>query len=176
MSWLKGSLLSITTNIYSSVTGCPVTCNPHNSFTTELYFFNLLIFLYNRFLLVIHFIHISVYMPIPISQFIPTPTPPLSPLGVHTCVLYICVSISALQAGSSCRDVDGPRDCHTEWSKLEREKQISYINAYMWKLEKWHRWTGALFLSPLYRWAQQGWTRPRNVPTRNGVQSQVSGL
>ena len=40
-----------------------------------------------------------------------------------------------------CRDVDGPRDCHTEWSKSEREKQI-YINAYMWNLEKCHRWTG----------------------------------
>ena len=32
--------------------------------------------------------------------------------------------------------MDGPRDCHTERSKLEREKQISYINAYMWNLEK----------------------------------------
>ena len=31
-----------------------------------------------------------------------------------------------------CRDVDGPRDCHTEGSKLKREKQILYINAYMW--------------------------------------------
>ena len=41
-----------------------------------------------------------------------------------------------------CRDVDGPRYCHTEWSKSEREKQISYINAYMWNLEKWYRWTG----------------------------------
>ena len=30
-----------------------------------------------------------------------TTTPPLSPLGVHTFVLYICVSISALQTGSS---------------------------------------------------------------------------
>ena len=40
-----------------------------------------------------------------------------------------------------CRDVDGPRDCHTEWSKSEREKQI-YISAYMWNLEKWYRWTG----------------------------------
>ena len=29
-----------------------------------------------------------------------------------------------------CRDVDGPRDCHTEWSKLEREKQMC-INTYM---------------------------------------------
>ena len=35
-----------------------------------------------------------------------------------------------------CRDVDGPRDCHTEWCKSEREKQISYINAYMWNLKK----------------------------------------
>ena len=33
-------------------------------------------------------------------------------------------------------------DCHTEWSKSEREKQISYINAYMCNLEKWYRWTG----------------------------------
>ena len=38
-----------------------------------------------------------------------------------------------------CRDVEGPRDCHTEWSKSEREKQISYINACMWNLEKWYR-------------------------------------
>ena len=35
-----------------------------------------------------------------------------------------------------CRDVDGPGDCHTEGSKLEREKQILYINAYMWNLKK----------------------------------------
>ena len=62
----------------------------------------LFIFLYSRFLLVIHFIHISVYMSIPIYQFIPTPPPLLlSPLGVHTFLLYICVSISAPQTGSS---------------------------------------------------------------------------
>ena len=40
-----------------------------------------------------------------------------------------------------CRDVDGPRDCHIEWSKSEREKQILYINAYLWNLEKWYRWS-----------------------------------
>ena len=40
-----------------------------------------------------------------------------------------------------CRDMDGSRECHTEWSKSEWEKQISYINAYMWNLEKWYRWT-----------------------------------
>ena len=27
-----------------------------------------------------------------------------------------------------CRDVDGPRVCHTERNKLEREKQILHIN------------------------------------------------
>ena len=42
---------------------------------TSFFFFNI-IFLYSRFLLVIYFIHISVYMSIPISQFIPTPPPP----------------------------------------------------------------------------------------------------
>ena len=36
-----------------------------------------------------------------------------------------------------CRDVDGPRDCHTEWSKLAREQQILCINAYIYgNLEK----------------------------------------
>ena len=38
-----------------------------------------------------------------------------------------------------CRDVDGPRDHCTEWSKSEREKQVSYINSYMWNLQKWYR-------------------------------------
>ena len=38
-----------------------------------------------------------------------------------------------------CRDVDGPKVCQTEWSKSEREKQISYINMYIWNLEKWYR-------------------------------------
>ena len=40
-----------------------------------------------------------------------------------------------------CRDVDGPRDCDTEWSKSEREKQISYINAYMQNLGRSYRWS-----------------------------------
>ena len=39
-----------------------------------------------------------------------------------------------------CRDMDGSTDCHIKWSKSEREKQISYINAYMWNLEKWYKW------------------------------------
>ena len=68
--------------------------NDNNKSTEESFFFNL-IFLYSRFLLVLNFTHISVYMSIPISQFIPPPLPPhpapAFPLGVHTFVLYICV-------------------------------------------------------------------------------------
>ena len=30
-----------------------------------------------------------------------------------------------------CSNMDGPRDYHTKWSKLERERQISYDMAYM---------------------------------------------
>ena len=44
-----------------------------NTFFFEFYF---IYFLYNRFSLVIYFIHISVYMSIPISQFIPPPPHP----------------------------------------------------------------------------------------------------
>ena len=35
-------------------------------------------------------------------------------------------------------DVDGPRASCTEWSKSE--KQISYINAYMWNLVRQYWW------------------------------------
>ena len=33
--------------------------------------------------------------------------------------------------------MDEPRAYYTEWSKSEREKQILYINAYIWNLERW---------------------------------------
>ena len=36
------------------------------------------------------------------------------------------------------RDVDGPWVCHPDWSESEREEQI---NACVWSLEKWCRWT-----------------------------------
>ena len=35
-----------------------------------------------------------------------------------------------------CNEVDGPRVCHTEWSKSEREKQIPYANTYICNLKK----------------------------------------
>ena len=34
-------------------------------------------------------------------------------------------------------EVDEPTAYYTEWSKSEREKQISYINVYVWNLERW---------------------------------------
>ena len=43
--------------------------------------------------------------------------------------------------GVICCDVDGPRVCHTEWSKSEREKQALYIHTYTWNPEKWYRGT-----------------------------------
>ena len=34
-----------------------------------------------------------------------------------------------------CSNIDGPRDCHTEWSQTERQ---IYDIAYVWNLEKWY--------------------------------------
>ena len=39
-----------------------------------------------------------------------------------------------------CSEVDGPRVCHTEWSKSEREKQIPYANTNIWNLKKKWFW------------------------------------
>ena len=52
--------------------------------------------LYTRFSLLIYFIPNNVYMLIPTSKFIPA----FSLLGIHTFVLYVYVSISALQISS----------------------------------------------------------------------------
>ena len=41
----------------------------------------------------------------------------------------------------SSNEVDEPRACYTEWSKSDRERQISYINAYIWKLERRYWWS-----------------------------------
>ena len=35
-----------------------------------------------------------------------------------------------------CSNIDEPRDFHTEWSKSDRERLISYDIAYMWNLKK----------------------------------------
>ena len=54
--------------------------------------FILFYFLYSRFLLVIRFIHISVYMSVPISQFITSPTPATFPAWCpYICSLHLCL-------------------------------------------------------------------------------------
>ena len=69
-------------------------------FRFSSHFFEFYFFKYSTFLLLIYFIHISIYMSIPISKFIPPPPHSFSPLGDHMFVLYIFVSISSLQTDS----------------------------------------------------------------------------
>ena len=45
------------------------------------------------------------------------------------------------QNNAICSNMDGPRDCHTEWSKWDRERQISCGIAYMWNLKKAYKST-----------------------------------
>ena len=37
--------------------------------------------------------------------------------------------------------MNGPRDCHTERNKSDRERQISYDITYTWNLKKWYKGT-----------------------------------
>ena len=69
--------------------------------TKWLHFFFIYLFIYlnQSSILYTSCIHVNPNRPI---QHTTIPTPPqFSPLGVHTFVLYICVSTSALQPGSS---------------------------------------------------------------------------
>ena len=63
--------------------------------------------LYGRFPLAIYFTHGSVFMSNLISQFIPPSPQP----HVHMCILYVCVSIPALQIGSSVPFFQIPHIC-----------------------------------------------------------------
>ena len=40
------------------------------------------------------------------------------------------------QNNAICSNMDGPRDCHTEWSESDRDRQISYYTIYVWNLKK----------------------------------------
>ena len=41
-----------------------------------------------------------------------------------------------------CSNMDGSRDCHSEWSKSDRERQISHDITHMWNLIlKRYKWT-----------------------------------
>ena len=48
----------------------------------------------------------------------------------------ILLSHKKEQIWASSSEKEEPRACYTEWSKSKREKQISYINMYIWNLEK----------------------------------------
>jgi hypothetical protein len=41
----------------------------------------------------------------------------------------------------SSSEVDEPRTYYTEWSRSDRERKLSYINAYIWNLERWYWWS-----------------------------------
>ena len=62
-----------------------------------------------------------IYVSLPLEP----PTHP-TPLGCHRAI--------------SLTEADEPTVCYSEWSKLEREIQISYNETYIWNLEKWYRW------------------------------------
>ena len=55
---------------------------------------------------------------------------------VHNGVLF-CYKKEQIWVSSN--EVDEPRAYYTEWSKSER--QIMYINAYIWNPERWHWWS-----------------------------------
>ena len=55
------------------------------------------------------------------------------------CYIYnngILLSHKKEQNNAICSNMNGPRDCHTEWSKSDTERQISYDIAYIWNLKK----------------------------------------
>ena len=39
------------------------------------------------------------------------------------------------------KGVNEPITYYTQWSKSQRERQISYINICIWNLKRWYRWT-----------------------------------
>ena len=53
----------------------------------------------------------------------------------------ILLSHKKEQMWVSWTEVDEPRACFAEWNESEREKQMLYIKAYIWNLEKWCWWT-----------------------------------
>ena len=51
--------------------------------------------------------------------------------------VYGGILLSHKQEGNNaiCGNMDGPRDCHSEWSKSDRERRIPYDITYMWNLK-----------------------------------------
>ena len=57
----------------------------------------------------------------------------------HSGIAIKSWNIKKEQNNAICSDMDGPRDCHTEWSKSEKDK--CHDIAYMWDIRKGYRWT-----------------------------------
>ena len=55
-------------------------------------------------------------------------------IGLRRCGIYYILSHKKEWNITFCRNMDGHRDYHTQWSKSYRKTQISY-NAYMWTLK-----------------------------------------
>ena len=66
-----------------------------------------------------------------------------------------------------CSNMDVP----TKWSKLDRERQISYDIAYMWNLKKWYKWTSELFQKD--KWGKCLWTGLKKKPRHFNMLNKV---
>ena len=51
----------------------------------------------------------------------------------------ILLSHKKEQNNAICSNMGEPRDCHTEGSKSDRERQISYDTTYIWNLKKGYK-------------------------------------
>ena len=79
---------------------------------------------------------------------------PSLPIHPPTCFppwcLYVCSLCLCFHICFANKIFWGPRDCHIEWSLSKRQKQISYINAYMQVLENFTflKWMMNYIISP----------------------------
>ena len=49
---------------------------------------------------------------------------------------HIELKLDSLHSNNAiCSNMDGPRDYHTKWIKLDRERQVPHNIAYMWNLK-----------------------------------------
>ena len=57
--------------------------------------------------------------------------------------IYNGISLSHKKERNSaiCSNMDRPRDCHIEWSKSDKERQMSYDIIYMGNLKKGYKGT-----------------------------------
>ena len=66
--------------------------------------------------------------------------PPIPP-GIKVFSNELLLSYKKEHIWVSSNKVDEPGACYAELSKSERERQILYMNAYIWNLERWYWWS-----------------------------------